>query len=644
MAVRSAAARSSSRRRPRFRWLRDRPGLEALVFVVLVAFVVLVVAGLVALWKLRSVASDLRHARNILQTVEQQVSDGQLAAARSNLSQAQRIISRANSRVYGGIEFDLIDWLPVVHQNIHALRSSVGLAYTMVSGGAQILDVSRPLQGPNGKLEVSLDKGGIPLRTVVAAQRATAQLASVLPGSSQQPSSSGLIGPVADLQRSVHDEAVARRRQLEILSRGMALLDDMAGANGARRYLIAVANTAEERGAGGMILSYGELDAANGRFTLGPFGNVGTLPAVTTHVGDQLPDDFRRRWDGYAYDTNFRQATLGADFPTVAPVLGQLYTTATGKPVDGVIQIDPAGLAAILQAIGPVDVPGVGRVSADNLVDFTVNQAYFLFQDRDQRENVLGDVARACFDRLLNGDYPSMRQLASSLSDAVGGRHLLMWSTQSVASTQLRFFDADGAMPAPDSDYLSLTLQNMSGNKLDYYMDTALDVRSVAAPKGDTRRFVDVQVSLHNTAPTNGTLQYVFGPFEAPLQRGLYHGVASLYVPTGTELQGVDGPTGTPAAVYTEGGREVVSFEVNTRASTTDTFTIHLALLPSASPIGWLLVPQARVRPTTARVNLTASGTKPIDASVTLTGSWLLQGGRAPIPASGPKTASSRIG
>jgi len=639
---------SSRRHRPkRFRrtWLTDRPGIRTLLWTVGILVLVLGAAGLVAALRFRQAASDLRTARDILRRVEVEVSDGRLAEARSELGNAQNVIARANNRVYGGVEFDLIDWLPVVHQNVRALRSSVGLAYTMVNGGAQILTSAKSLQGPTGRLEVSLTKGSIPLSTVVDTEQATAQLASSLPGKAQKLDSNLLIGPVAKLQRSVRDEATKRRTQLEVLARGMALLDDMAGASGPRHYLIAVANTAEERGAGGMVLSYGELDAADGKFTLGKFEHVDALPPVAKPVGTTLPDDYRQRWDGYPYATNFRQATLGADFPTVAPVLGQLYTASSGKAVDGVIQIDPAGLAAIVANTGPVDVPGLGQVTAQDLVDYSVNRAYFQFPDRDQRQSVLGDVARAAFDKLLSGEYPSLRRLASDLSDSVAGRHILMWTDDEVAATQLRFFDADGALPPASSNYLALTVQNMSGNKLDYYLGTSLDVHSVAAPAGDGRRFVDVAVRVANDAPPDGTLRYVFGPFTPNLKRGRYHGVVSLYVPTGTAFRGADGPSSTPPAVYTEGGREVVSFEIDTDAGRADTFVLHLALLPvSSDASSLLLVPQARIRPTRVTVALDQGRAGMVRGDVVLDQSWQLAPSLPAVPASGPKLAPSRTG
>ena len=632
------------RRRSRRRsWLRDRPGVAALLWVGGIFAAVLIVAGVIAALQLRRAASDLKQARDILRTVETQVTEGHLAEAQANLSHAQTIIAHANGSVYGGLEYTIIGWIPVVHQNLTAIRSSVGLAYTMVNGGSQILATAKPLQGANGRLDVSLVNGRVPLQTLVAVEAQTAQLATVLPGRDTHVSGTWLLGPVEDLQRTVHDEAVKRQSQLEVLSRGMALLDEMAGANGPQRYVIGVANTAEERGAGGMILSYGELDGANGQFTLGKFDHVDGLPPLYKPVGTTLPDDYRARWDGFAYDTNFRQSTLSADFPTVAPVVSQLYAASTSLANNGVIQIDPAGLAAILKNTGPVQVDGVGLVGAQNVVDYSINQAYFQYPDRDARQSILGDIAHAAFAKLLAGQYPSLRQMATDISSAVAGRHILMWSQDNVAATQLRFFDADGALPAANSNYVSLAVLNLSGNKLDYYLDTSLDLRTSTTRASTSLREIDATVKITNTAPPDGTLRYVFGPFNANEVRGRYHGVVSLYVPAGTTLVGSDGQASTSPGVYSENGHEVISFEINTDAGATNTITLHLAMVPApANDPTLVLVPQPRVRPTAVTVALTGPGSGPIQGSVVLDHAWALSPGAPPAPASGPALAGSR--
>jgi hypothetical protein len=625
---------ASSRRLLLVTYLRDRPGLRWALLCVGVIVVFFVAMAALAAVRLRSVAGDLRAARDTLQRVQVELENGQLGAARQDLAVSQARLNRATGNLYAALPFDFVDWVPVVSQNLRSLRHSVGLAYTIVSGGSSVLADASSLQGPTGKLEVSLTQGGVPLDVLTRASAGLAVLANELPTPNQRPSTALLLGPVARMQNEVFDEAAGRRSQVVNLARAIDLLDDMAGANGPRRYLIAVANTAEERGSGGMILAYGELDSGRGQFTLGSFGGVDDIP-VSKAPASTLPADYRARWDGFSFLTNWRQANLGADFPTLAPTLVSMYNEVTNLPVDGVIQIDPAGLAAILKGIGPVDVPGVGTVTADNVVDITLHQAYLDHPDRSERQDVSADVAKAVFHQLLSGTYTSLRPLATALADAVAGRHLQMWTSHAAAQSDVVFFDADGALPTPGAPAFSLVVQNTSQNKLDYYLDTSLGLSGSRPATANGR--LDATVTLQNTAPPDGTNKEVFGPNGAGQQRGWYRGIVSLYVPTSTNLVGVDGDaTVSDPSVFTEGGHEVISYEVALPPGGRSHVVLHLGLLPrgNAPPLV-LLVPQPRVRPTNAIVDVDFGGQQ-VRRSLQLDRSYLLAPGTPPLLASGP--------
>lgn len=616
------------RYRTALRWL--------LIAVAVVVVIFLGLAGVAAL-RLRSVAGDLRSARDTLNRVQVELENGQVGAARQDLAASQARLAHATGNLYASVPFDFVGWMPVVSQNLTALRHSVGLAYTVVSGGSQALANTDTLQGPNGKLEVSLKQGGVPIDVLTRADAALALLASQLPTNNQRPSKSLLVGPVAKMQDEVFDEAVGRRDQVVNLSQAVNLLDDMAGANGPRRYLIAVANTAEERGSGGMILGYGELDSANGKFTLGSFGGVDDIP-VPKPAPTTLPADYQDRWKGFEFLTNWRQANLGADFPTIAPTLVSMYDEATSTSVDGVIQIDPAGLAAILKGTGPVDVPGVGTVTADNVVELTLHQAYLDNPNRSERQDVTADVAKAVFHQLLDGTYTTMRPLATALGDAVAGRHLMMWTSQHDAQSDVTFFDADGALPVPSAPAYSLVVENTSQNKLDYYLGTALGI-SGSQPSGSGGT-LDVTVTLQNTAPPDGSNRTIFGPNGAGQQRGTYRGIVSLYVPASTNLLGVDGdPVADAPARFSEGGHEMISYAVDLPAGARSQIVLHLGLLARGNgPETVLLVPQARIRPTTAMVDIDFDGRRARQL-LSLDRSYLVSPGAPPLLASGPTGA-----
>ena len=274
-----------------------------------------------------------------------------------------------------------------------------------------------------------------------------------------------LLGPVRDARAEVYGEALGRRTQVSVLSRGLGLLGEMAGATGPRRYLIAVANTAEMRGGGGMVLSYGVLESRDGDFELPAFGRIDDLllraPLDPTAV-PTLPVDYQRRWAGFDPLLRWRNATMAGDFTLTAPVLERMYEAATGDPVDGVIQIDPSGLAAILEGIGPVTVPELGEVTADNVVSLVLNEAYIRFPGIDERSDVLKEVAEAVFDKLVNGRYDSLRPLAEALVRSVGGRHIMMHTTSLAPEARLRYFGATGELPDPlATDSVHLTVQNV---------------------------------------------------------------------------------------------------------------------------------------------------------------------------------------
>ena len=96
------------------------------------------------------------------------------------------------------------------------------------------------------------------------------------------------------------------------------------------------------------------------------------------------------------------------DFPSVAQAILNSYEAATGERLDGVILADPFAEAALLEATGPVRLPGYDvEIDADNVVAFTTNEAYSLFTDSVRRKRVLGDVARAAFERFVTSRRPT---------------------------------------------------------------------------------------------------------------------------------------------------------------------------------------------------------------------------------------------
>ena len=578
------------------------------------------VVGIFSALRIVRVARDLREARELTTTAGDKIEAGDLAAARLDLLNAEKILVRSNADLYNRPELDAFGWVPGIKENLDSVRKTVSVALGLVSGGERITALSLPLQNVEGRLEVPLREGAIPIDTIRDLQIEVSELAQTLPGPAERPRTSRLVGPVAEAQTTVFDEAVRRRTQLNAVARGLTLLSEMSGGNGARRYLIAVANTAEMRGTGGMILSYGVLEGANGDFQLPAFGNIDEL-FLDKALAAPLPPDEAARWTGFEPNRLWRNVNVIPDLAEVGPRMAAMYQASTGQLVDGVIQIDASGLAAILKGIGPITVDGVGDVNADNAVDLTLNQAYTLFPDRDQRQEVLGDVAEATFRRLVDGEYASLRPLGEALAQAAVKGHVVMWSSHGAAAGPTSFFHADGAVPGRDAgDSFMLTVQNTGRNKLDYYLGTAVTVTGTRGVGQVGLAHVEVVVA-NNAPPDTTTPAYVFGDGSVGVDPGTYVGISSFYVPDGTSLASTDAPG---AALTTEGGRSVIGWQVEVAPGESRTFVFELALAPRPRGLYALtLKPLPRVKPTIWTVDLdTGLGhavfTGPLEVPITL--------------------------
>jgi hypothetical protein len=617
----------AARRRLRFALL----GLGALVLVV----------GLAAGFRLFQAGRHLRAAEGLLDDAGVLVEQGRIAEARSALDRATGRLSGASRALDNKPELDLLKSLPVVGDNLEELREAVGLASQLSAGGSRILAAAEPLQRADGSLEVPLREGSLPLDAVRAVQRETELLVSSLPEADDLDDDPGLlVGPVSEVRDRVIEEVERRRSQLQSLADGLALIEEMSGGQGQRFYLIAVANTAEMRGSGGMVLNYGGLVGRDGDFELTEFGRIDEValaePLDRMFVPD-LPEDYLQRWDGFDPLLRWRNATMAADFTVVAPVLEAMYGAGRGVAVDGVIQIDPAGLAAILRGVGPVQVAELGQVDADNLVPLVLNEAYVRYRGIERRSDVLRDVAEAAFQKLVNGQYDSLRPLGEALLEAVQGRHIQVHARQPSTQARLEAFAADGALPSLDGpDAVHLTVQNVSGNKLDYYVDTGLTLAGDVRPGGP--RAVRAEVRVHNTAPAGvSDPRYIFGPFNEEQEVGVYRGVVTLYLPRGATLVDASGDAPRdPVVVQTEDGRPVVSYTVDLPAGTAHAVTLELTLPPRRDrPYELLAVPSPRVRPTALRVDLD-TGSGRLQAEVPLDRTWRLREAAEPEALVGP--------
>jgi hypothetical protein len=397
----------------------------------------------------------------------------------------------------------------------------------------------------------------------------------------------------AELERADHDATAAHD--------AATVAPFLLGVDGPKRYFLAVQNNAEARATGGFIGNFGEVVADGGKLQVERFGRIGELnPAAT--APDRTLDadaDFQARYGRFQIGRTWQNVNVSPDLPTVAKVVSQLYPQSGGRAIDGVIAIDPVGLAALLELTGPVQVaPWPEPISATNVVQVTLEGAYERFPVQEQRVAFLGDVSDTVVRAVTTGSLGGPAQIVRTLSPAVRDGHLRMAVLVAKRVKTLQRLGIAGAIPRARSDSLLLTTQNAAGNKLDVYLRRKVDYDVTLSPtaSGKLSATGRATVTLDNDLPDRTLPAAVVGPYDTRFAAGENRSFVSLYSPLSFQGASLEG-----AKLSLESGRElgrnVYSGFVSIPGNERRTLQVDLAgTLPNDD--GWYrldLVPQPAV-------------------------------------------------
>jgi len=332
----------------------------------------------------------------------------------------------------------------------------------------------------------------------------------------------------------------AAARDGRTLAAAVDVLPGLLGANGPRRYFLAVQNPAEQRASGGIIGAFGELAVTDGQLRLARLGTNAELdpPGAASTRTLSGPNDYVSRYRGFGPDKYFLNATLSPDFPTVARTISELYPQSGGAPVDGVISVDPLALAGLLTITGPVAVPGLGpSLTADNVVPILLNEQYLQLEG-STRDQFLLDASRAIFDQVTTVDMPSPGRLLAALAPAVAGKHLLVYSAD---PTEQRFLDrigSSGSVRPVEHDFVQVVTQNNGQSKIDWYQRRSVSYDATYdSGTGELRS--TLRLGVTNDAPATGAPAYVTGGQVS--QPGESRVWVSVYSPLNLDAVTVDG-------------------------------------------------------------------------------------------------------
>jgi hypothetical protein len=449
---------------PHMRRTRRRAAVGTLIAVaalVVIAGIASLVAIGLSYGHVQDGASSARRALDAARDGNAEVATRELDAARSSFDAAS---SRLNGPLTVPAEF-----VPGLAQQVQAVQTTVDQGETIAATADDLVataDYDRLQYVRRLDLAQVEELADPTARADVALGQARRELAEV--------QRSWLLPPLRDKVDQFADDIDEARTDTSLAAAILKETPGLFGADGSRRYLVVFVTPAELRGAGGFIGSYAELEVEAGKATLTRSGRIDDLLEAPGAEARTLsgPSDYLARYGRFDPPRFLQDVTYSPHFPSDASAIAELYPQAGGSEVDGVIAVDPKGLAALLQLTGPVTVDGLPQpLSSENAADILTRSQYLDLGDRAARGEVLAEATRATFEELINSALPAPRKLADTLSPAARGGHLRLWSPDRGEQRLFERLGADGSLTVPrGADGFSVVQQNAGNNKIDAYL------------------------------------------------------------------------------------------------------------------------------------------------------------------------------
>lgn len=277
----------------------------------------------------------------------------------------------------------------------------------------------------------------------------------------------------ADIERA-KTELPRLAAALHTATDGAAILEDLMGASGMRRYLVAFQNDSELRPTGGFMGSFALLDVKDGEIVAMDIPGGGSYDLQgSLSLRLNAPQPLRLinpRWE-------FQDANWYPDFPASSEILTRFHEKSGGPTVDGVIAINATFMEKLLAVTGPIEMPEYGKtITAQNFFYETQRQVEV---DYDKTENkpkkFISDLAPKMIERLKSLDRSALMDLASLMRDGLKEKRIQLWSRDAKVQERLAALGWDGAMRSGDGDFLGVVHTNIAGQKTDLVMSDKIE-------------------------------------------------------------------------------------------------------------------------------------------------------------------------
>ena len=330
--------------------LRSAPRRRARIGVAIAVGIggVAAACGAVALARSRA---DLTNAADDATAAATAARAGDTTTATARFAAAATRFGRAQSVLEGPLA-DIGSSVPVMAQHLRA--------------GARLADAGRRLSRAGGQISIAADsttfrlsggKADLARISALSGPLADAEAAVAAASADTRAARSPWLVPVVSDGLDRLDRELAKAgRDLASAAAAATVLPPMLGAEKPQSYLVVLMAGAETRGSGGVAGSYATMTADGGALHVDRVGRSGDINLAKPPNVLHAPEEYVRRYGFLNPQTTFQNTNYTPDFPVAAKVMADLAGQALHRRFDGVVAIDPDGVAALLAVTGPATV------------------------------------------------------------------------------------------------------------------------------------------------------------------------------------------------------------------------------------------------------------------------------------------------
>ena len=420
------------------------------------------------------------------------ISDGDAAALRSVVDDARTRAAHAAELTSDPL-WRATEVLPVVGGNTAAVRVVAESLRDIAAAAAEVLAVATPSAEQAGAVDLSV---------VTAVAAPMDQLAAVVArthGALRAIDAADLVAPLGAATSKLQAALTAAAPDVSDAATVAHVLPGLLGADGQRRLLFMVQNSAEVRTGGGITGSFIAVEAVDGRLRVSAHvdshdfdrraESIAPLPPELTALYGDAPGRF------------VMNATMTPDFALSAQLATAWWQSLGYAAPDAVIAIDPSVLAAMLAVTGPVTLTDGATIDRADVVEDVLVRPY-LDKTPAEQTAIQREVTDGLFARLAASAVDPLRWLRALAAPLAEGR-ISVWSARTDEQAVLASGPFGGSLArlrAAGADAVGVYFNDATTGKMDTYLHASI-APAVSVCRADGAADVSIAVTLRSSAP-----------------------------------------------------------------------------------------------------------------------------------------------